>query len=58
MNDMRLEFLKKLVSYFVLFLLIVKNCYKINKIERCKDIKRKINYVSEILPVRRYQKYL
>ena len=57
MNDMRLE-LKKLVSYFVLSLLIVKSCYKINKIERCKDVKRKINYVSEILPVRRYQKYL
>ena len=57
MNDMRLEFLKKLVSYFVFFLLIVKSCYKINKIEQCKDVKRKINYVSEILPVRRYQKY-
>ena len=28
MNDMRLEFLKKLVSYFVFFLLIVKSCYK------------------------------
>jgi len=55
---MRLEFLKKLVSYFVFFLLIIKSCYKINKIEQCKDVKRKINYVSEILPVRRYQKYL
>ena len=39
MNDMRLEFLKKLVSYFVFFLLIVKSCYKINKIEQCKDVK-------------------
>ena len=46
MNDMRLEFLKKLVSYFVFFLLIVKSCYKINKIEQCKDVKRKINYVT------------
>lgn len=39
MNDMRLE-LKKLVSYFVLSLLIVKSCYKIDKIERCKDVKK------------------
>ena len=28
----------------------VKSCYKINKIEQCKDVKRKINYVSEIYP--------
>ena len=57
MNDMRLEFLKKLVSYFVFFLLIVKSCYKINKIEQCKDVKRKINYdstrpkISEVLMI-------
>lgn len=50
MNDMRLEFLKNWSHILFLFLLIVKSCYKINKIEQCKDVKRKINYVSEFYP--------